>query len=232
MKLEDLENLNPDFKFFTENMPEYIKNSFFTKKYSIGEQITSKYEKLGHFGILVTGQTRVINEFENGNIYMLESNPAIDYIGEVTILANQEFTSVSIEAAKPSLIFFVPRKYAEKWIFEDLALLKRLSAKVAYKLYRSSIENGMKFFYPSDYIFIDYLIKKASQNNVKERQHVKIDDTRITIAEEIGMNIKTLNRTISKLKNKDLFSINKGKIIISYKNFQNALKQLEEGLSH
>ena len=232
MKLEDLENLNPDFKFFTEHMPEYIKNSFFTKKYRIGEQITSKYESLENFGILVTGQTRVINEFENGNIYMLESNPAIDYIGEVTILANQKLTSVSIEAAKPSLIFFVPRKYAEKWIFEDLALLRRLSARVAYKLYRSSIENGMKFFYPSDYIFIDYLIKKASQNNVKERQYVKIDDTRMMIAEEIGMNIKTLNRTISKLKDKDWFSVNKGKIIISYKNFQNAQKQLEEGLAH
>ncbi|WP_367569438.1 Crp/Fnr family transcriptional regulator [Lacrimispora sp.] len=231
MKLEDLENLNPDFKLFTKNMPDYIKNSYFTKKYRMGEQITSKYEKLESFGIVVTGQTRVINEFENGNIYMLESNQAIDYIGEVTILANQELTSVSIEAAKPSIIFFVPRKFAEKWIFEDLALLKRLSARVAYKLYRSSIENGMKFFYPSDYIFIDYLIKKASQNNIKDLKYIKIEDTRIMIAEEIGMNIKTLNRTISKLRDKDLFSIDKGKILISRNNFENALKQLEVGLS-
>jgi len=231
MTLADLENLNPDFKFFTKSMPEYVKNSFYIKKYEIGEQITSKYESLEKFGILITGQTRVTNEFENGNIYMLESNPAIDYIGDVTILADQKFTSVSIEAAKPSLVFFVPRKYAEKWIFEDLVLLKKISARVACKLYCTSIENGMKFFYPSDYIFIDYIIKKSSQNNIKELQCVKIDETRTMIAEEIGMNIKTLNRTISKLKDKDLFSINKGKINISYKNFQNALKQLEVGMS-
>ena len=30
------------------------------------------------------GENRVINEFENGNVYMIEGNKAIDFIGEVT----------------------------------------------------------------------------------------------------------------------------------------------------
>jgi len=227
MKIEDLEKINPDFKFFTENMPDYVKSRYTIRTCDTGELITSKGEALDKFGIVVNGQTRVVNEFENGNIYMIESNPAIDYIGEVTILANQQLTSVSIEASKPCIIFFVPRKYAEKWIYEDSALLKRLAQRVANKLYCSSRENGMKFFYPADYIFIDYLVKKASKINWQKAKSMKIEDTRTKIAEELGMNIKTLNRTISKLKDKEVFSLEKGKIIVTQKNIQNALIQLE-----
>ncbi len=40
-----------------------------------------------YFGIVAQGENRVINELENGNVYMIERNKAIDFIGEVTLLA-------------------------------------------------------------------------------------------------------------------------------------------------
>ena len=39
-----------------------------------------------HFGIIAKGEHRVINEFQNGDIYMIEKNKPIDFVGEVTIL--------------------------------------------------------------------------------------------------------------------------------------------------
>ena len=42
--------------------------------------------KLEKFGIIAKGEHRVINEFQNGDIYMIEKNKPIDFVGEVTIL--------------------------------------------------------------------------------------------------------------------------------------------------
>lgn len=114
---------------------------------------------------------------------MIEANPPIDYIGEVTILANQKYTSVTIEAASPCTIFFVPRKYAEKWIFEDSKILRKISERVAFKLYQSSIEKGMKLFYPSDFILIDYIVKTSINNNIEVNHPILINKTRNVLAE-------------------------------------------------
>lgn len=215
MNINHLVELNADFRFFTERMTAEVKDNFFVKRYHIGELIHSKGEKLDYFGILVKGKTRVINEFENGNVYMLETNPAIDFIGEVTILARQPLASVTIEAAEECVVFGLARRYAEKWIFSDIDILGLISSRVAYKLYRNSLNRGMRLFYPSEFIFLDYLIKEGSENDIRRVKTFKINKTRLVISEEIGMNIKTLNRVVAKLKDKGYFLLNKGKIVIT-----------------
>lgn len=227
MNLNELEKLNPEFLFFINNMPQYIKDNYFVKQYKVGEIITRKNEDLKYFGIIVYGATRVVNEFENGNIYMIEMNPAIDYIGEVTILANQKVTSVSIESTMKNIVFFVPRHLAEQWIFSNIEILKKLSQKVANKLYSSSSEKGKNLFYPSDFILIDYLLKRATRENISTYTNISLNETRIVLSEEIGMNIKTLNRTINKLKDDKILSLHKGKIHMDYDNYLNATKRYE-----
>lgn len=41
------------------------------------------------------------------------------------------------------------------------------------------------------------------------------------------MNIKTLNRTITKLKNENILSLEKGKILITLDNYTNAVEKLD-----
>lgn len=228
MKIDELKKLNPEFSFFTDRMTEKIEKEYFVKSYQTGEIISHKADELKYFGIIVTGATRVINEFENGNIYMIETNPAIDYIGEVTILADQKFTSVTIEASKPAHVFFLPRASAEEWIFGNVEILGKLTRRVANKLYCSSSENGMKLFYSSDYILIDYLVKTALAHKIEILKKYRFTQTRAFMAEDIGMNLKTLNRTITKLKDKGLFIIEKGKILMTEESLNKAQKYLND----
>lgn len=58
----------------------------------------------------------MINEFENGNVFMIEKNEAIDFIGEVTILAEKPLTSVSIETLTECVVFMISREDFEMWI--------------------------------------------------------------------------------------------------------------------
>ena len=77
-----------------------------------------------YFGIVAQGENRVINELENGNVYMIERNKAIDFIGEVTLLADLPKTSVTIEAVTDNVVAYVSLKDAKRWLREDMNILR------------------------------------------------------------------------------------------------------------
>lgn len=56
---------------------------------------------------------------------------------------------------------------------------------------------------------------------------MKLLATRMVLAEEIGMNIKTLNRTILKLKNRIFFRVEKGKILLTRETHNQAVNYLD-----
>lgn len=218
MNIQDLEKINTDFKAFTQRMPTFIKNNYQIKRYHTGEVIHSKGEPLTYFGILIQGRTRVVNEFENGKVFMIETNPAIDYIGDVALLAQQPAASVTIEAATDSVVFAIPRLAAEKWLAVDATLLRRLAQRVANKLYTNSLDRGLRLLYPATFVFVNYLVKEGTQQHLTAGQTYKIPKTRPMISEEIGLNVKTLNRIIAKLKHQGFFEIDKGKLVLTAAN--------------
>ena len=107
MTLTELEAAAPALKEYTKNMPEDIRSRCTVRTHAAGSIIHQKNMELGYFGIVAKGENRVINEFENGNVYMIESNKAIDFIGEVTILAGMSHTSVTIEAVTDNVVAYI-----------------------------------------------------------------------------------------------------------------------------
>lgn len=218
MTLESLEKQIPELIDYTASMPDEVRKSSFLKVYPSGSIIHKKDAVLSYLGIVIKGENRVINEFENGSIYVIETNRAIDFIGEVSILANKERTSVTIEAATENTILWIPRSMAEIWIEKDSHILRKMAEKTAFKLYRSSYSNGLKLFYPPSYLISDFIIKFYEQYS-DSANTIIIPHTRERLEEELGINIKTLNRTIRNLKDRGFFSTTKGKITVSYEQY-------------
>lgn len=100
----------PKLKDYLKNMPKELKNKFIVKIHPPGTIIHDQNTELNVFGIVASGEHRVINLFDNGNIFMIEKNEPIDFIGEVTILAGMPKTSVTIETITESIIMYIPRK--------------------------------------------------------------------------------------------------------------------------
>ena len=88
MTLQELEKEVPKLLDYTKTMPEELRRLSHVKIHPPGSLIHQKDYALNYLGIVAKGENRVINEFENGKIYMIETNKAIDFIGEVTLLAN------------------------------------------------------------------------------------------------------------------------------------------------
>lgn len=214
----------PKLKDYLKNMPKELKNKFVVKVHPPGTIIHDQNTELNVFGIVASGEHRVINLFDNGNIFMIEKNEPIDFIGEVTILAGMPKTSVTIETITESIIMYIPRKDFEEWIKKDIHFLTLVSQKVALKLYRSSSNRGAKLFYPPHFLLLDYLLQFAQKEKIQKDQTIIIKKTREELYEEIGVSVKTINRTIPKLKEDGVISIVKGKISMSYEQYKLAKK--------
>lgn len=230
MTLNELEQKVPTLMEYTKNMPEDIRSRCTIRTHAAGSIIHQKNMDLDYFGIVALGENRVINEFENGNVYMIESNKAIDFIGEVTILAGMPQTSVTIEAVTENVVAYISRKDAERWLSEDLNILHMTASHTAFKLYRSSYNNGAKLFYPPSYLLLDYIVKYGKQSGMEEKSPpaaVTINRTRQLLQEEMGINVKTLNRTIRQLKEGDFFTLCKGKITFTHQQYLMAIDWLK-----
>lgn len=228
MTLEEVLNEVPQLKDYIRYMPQEYRERFIIKVHPPGYIIHQKDSLLDYFGIVASGEHRVINEFENGNIFMIEKNEPIDFIGEVTILAGMPKTSVTIETISESVILYLSREDFENWIATDIHFLRLVSSKVALKLYRSSYNRGAKLFYPPQFLLLDYLITYATEYF---KQHVNVDKviikkTRNELYEEIGVSVKTLNRTIAKLKEEGLIGSSKGKLTLSLQQLKQAQQRI------
>lgn len=226
MKLDELIEQYPDSKPYFQNMPEELKSRYTIRTFPPGTIIHQKDYPLNYFGIVCHGDHRVINEFENGNVYMIEKNEAIDFVGEVTILAEKECTSVTIETLTECVVFMISRADFEMWISRDIHFLRLVTHKIAYKLYRSSYNRGARLFYPPNFLLLDYLLKYASANDIEHHKEITLRKTREQIREELGMTVKTINRAVSKLKESGLISIHKGKITMSVDQYKRAREEI------
>ena len=74
MTLEELIETYPEAETYFKNMPEELKTRYTIRKFPPGTIIHQKDYPLDYFGIVCSGDHRVINEFENGNVFMIEKN--------------------------------------------------------------------------------------------------------------------------------------------------------------
>lgn len=230
MTLRELEAQFPDLLPYTKTMPADIRSRCTIRSHLAGSIIHQKNMELDYFAIVATGENRVINEFENGNIYMIETNKPIDFFGEVTILAGMPCTSVTIEAVTDTIAAYISRKDAERWLSQDINILTLVSKHVAYKLYRSSYRNGTTLFYPPSFLLLDYLVKHGAANGMEGPRPPKllvIDRTRQRLQEELGINVKTLNRTIRNLKDEGFLTLSRGKIAYDKEQYRKAAEWVE-----
>lgn len=231
MRYKELLELSPGLADFTGQIPEELDGQFQLRTYPAHTLIHQKDSPLERIGILLRGSFRVVNEFENGNVFMIELNEAVSFIGEVTLLAEAATTSVTIEAVTDCLAAFLPVETFDAWLRRDIGLLRAVSRHVAAKLYCSSYNRGERLFYSAKYVLLKYLVRQAEEQGIRTSGHVTLSKTRRQISEEVGMTEKTINRTLSQLVKDGVLSIQRGKAAFSAEQYHSAQRELRVYMS-
>jgi len=231
MRYAELLELSPKLRDFTDNIPEELDGQFQLKTYPAHTLIHQKDSVLERIGILLQGTFRVVNEFENGNVFMIEMNEAVSFIGEVTLLAGASTTSVTIETVTDCLAAFLPVSTFDRWLRRDIQLLRAVSRHVAAKLYCSSYSRGERLFHSAKYVLLKYLVQQAEAQGVRSSGKAVLNKTRRQISEEVGLTTKTINRTLTQFSKDGILTIQRGKASFSEEQFHRAQRELRVYMS-
>lgn len=215
MTMEALLEQVPELAVYVEHMPQEIRGRFTLRTYPAHSIIHQKHDVIAAFGIVCRGQHRVINEFENGNIFMIEKNRAISFLGEVTLLAGKTVSSVTIETLTECLVLYISLEDFHAWIAQDIGFLRLLTQSISAKLYSASYSRGERQYYSVRYLVLKYLLEQSGEGLARGQRRVVVRQTRQQMGEELGLTVKTLNRTITALRDDGLIGIEKGKISVT-----------------
>lgn len=224
MYYRELLEMKPELTQICDRFPKELDGQFYLQKYRPHELIHQKNSVLTRVGILLEGTFRVVNELENGNLFMIEINEPISFTGEIALLSGRKMTSVTIETITDCTIAFLPVDIFEEWLMNDISLLRYVSVLVANKLYSTSYHIGERMFYSSKYVVLNYILSNCVELSNGNRI---VKKKRQEICEEIGMSVNTINRTLQHFRDKGLIEIQKGKILLTGHEYEKACEVLE-----
>ncbi|MDO4315819.1 MAG: Crp/Fnr family transcriptional regulator [Oscillospiraceae bacterium] len=231
MRYADLLDICPKLETFTTRIPEELDSRFQLRSYAPHEIIRQKDSPLETIGILLEGSFRVVNEFENGNVFMIEMNDAPSFVGEVALLARASTTSVTIETVTDCRVAYLSAVDFDAWLRQDMELLRSLSEHVAAKLYCSSYSRGERLFYSAKYVLLKYITRQAESSGIRGAGRAVIGKTRQQISEEVGMTVKTINRILTKFGRDGLISMERGKVVLDACQYHRARQELKVYIS-
>ena len=86
---------------------------------------------------------------------------------------------------------------------------------------------SITLFYSSSYLLLKYVVGEAEALGVAEREQVVLRRTRRQLSEALGMQEKTINRTIARLCEEGAFALEQGKIAMSREQYQLSARRLK-----
>lgn len=227
MNYQEILALAPGMADFSDHIPPELDGQFTLRSYPPYTVIHRKDSPLERIGILLQGSFRVINEFENGNVFMIELNEPISFIGEITLFAGAATTSVTIETVTECLAAFLPVDTFSRWLDSDIHFMKRMAQHIAGKLYCASYNRGERLFYSSTYLLLKYVAAEAEALGIGKADRVVLRKTRRQLSEELGMQEKTINRTVTRLCEEGAISLERGKIAMTREQYQHSARKLK-----
>jgi len=166
------------------------------QKFSPGEQILPQGKRVSHVYVIKKGIAKCYLSEDNGKDFIQEFFGEGELFGEIEVI-NDTFSFCCIEAITEVEVYRIERKYFKERVSTDTRfnqlIIKSLTNKISYKAHRhayhqshTSEENLLRLIgmFPQ-------LLSKISKQD---------------IANYLGITLRSLNRTINDLKNRNLLS--------------------------
>lgn len=207
------------------SMPEAIRRQTTKRTIQPPEAIVMKGEEADHVYILLEGTVRVSNEFASGHRYSFAEFSGPSLIGEYEILASQPAYASTNEAITPCSIISMRADVFIQWVQHDAPLAFLLARLIAEKSYPTSNENGRIKFLSGLQKLENYLLRRFQP---PAEGVFLLQEDRQQIADDIGTSVKTVNRSVAKLKKEQLIGLLHGKITITQQQYKAMQQTLQD----
>lgn len=209
-------------------IPEAVIRELTYKEYEKDEIILHAGQNCDSIYFLLTGQVIGLEHQKMGRVYSFMDFTKMNVLGDFEAFSDQPCYGVTVCAASTCSLLKVSTSSYLKWIKHDEnALYLRLN----HILTTLSSERKMD----RSYIFMDskerlvsYLVNLYDSKTENKKASFKVSRTQGELADKIGANVRSVQRSIAALEKAGLISLENGKIVISEEQYLLLKEQIKE----
>ena len=193
--------------------PDYVVRSAECVRIPSKKSFILAGEKCNCVYILLRGKARALDYQKSGNLYAFKEFYPSDIMGDYESLGKAKEYVISISTVTSCEMLVIPTAIYLKWMGEDNQALMIRMEHLMQALIRETKESRKYLFLNSRERLLLFLIEEYEEyDGVKT---LKIKKTQEEIAERLGVDKRTVQRSIKDLKEEEMISLESGKILIS-----------------
>lgn len=212
--LEMLEK-EADSKAFLSKIPKELREKAELITVPQGEAIAKKHEKIRYVYVLLKGQIKVVNNMPDGNSFSWLIMEPCTFIANLEMLTESETILSQVDATKECVLMRIDAALFQLFLRRDVDFLWLVSNDCAKKALRISYDISHVAYKSGTEKVIRYLLKEIDQHPPGVGREAVLEKTRAVMATEIGMSVKTVNRSLARLEEEGRISIRSGKVAVS-----------------
>lgn len=195
-------------------IPEGLRACSNLVSFPAGGIILRKNERIEFVYLLLKGRIKVLNAMPDGNLYSWLTMDPCTFICNLEVLTGSAVNYSRIDAVEDCVLLGMPLENFTEWLHKDIDFLWFVSTDCAGKAYRVSYDMGNGAYKSGFQKVVRYLLKYCGQYPPGEGGCTILEKTRPEIASEIGISVKTVNRSLKQLQQDGHASIRAGKVAI------------------
>lgn len=169
-----------------------------------GEVILNVEDRIDEVFILKSGRLKTYSLSENGNKHLIKIYENGELLGDVEIFTDSSVICY-LEGMDDGEIYVIKREHFLQWMEQDFNVSLYIVRQLAQKLINTGMKMQSAVSYPLKYQVLLYIFKYISQykNNCIPK---------LLIVEELGSNIRSINRILKQLAEEGMIVNLNGKI--------------------
>lgn len=191
---------------------------------SKGETVFYKGDVTTHAYFIIKGCLTIQNPHTNGEVYLISKLNEGAFMCDLEIISGKRINTTTLTASTDCILLKFKANTFLKALKNDNQFLFLVSQKMAEKMYQESYRLGDDLYKSGLDKLKLFLIKSFQESTNKSK--ITIHKNRDIISKEIGISIKTVNRSVTTLKKQEKINIQGGKIHLDEKQYQVLINDL------
>ena len=192
--------------FFVEELERssFLNDKFEMRTFKKGEVILNVEDRIDEVFILKSGRLKTYSLSENGNKHLIKIYENGELLGDVEIFTDSSVICY-LEGMDDGEIYVIKREHFLQWMEQDFNVSLYIVRQLAQKLINTGMKMQSAVSYPLKYQVLLYIFKYISQYKTN-------CIPKLLIVEELGSNIRSINRILKQLAKEGMIVNLNGKI--------------------
>ncbi len=192
--------------FFVEELERssFLNDKFEMRTFQKGEVILNVEDRIDEVFILKNGRLKTYSLSENGNKHLIKIYENGELLGDVEIFTDSSVICY-LEGMDDGEIYVIKREHFLQWMEQDFNVSLYIVRQLAQKLINTGMKMQSAVSYPLKYQVLLYIFKYISQYKTN-------CIPKLLIVEELGSNIRSINRILKQLAEEGVIINQSGKI--------------------